>query len=105
MGFALFFHNYSTFRTAPGLYLEDLFVVPEHRRRGVGKALFSHVARLAVTRGCERLEWAVLEWNEPALAFYEKQRAVVLSDWRLCRMTGEALVRLAEQAAGAISRP
>ncbi len=98
VGFALFFHNYSTFRTAPGVYLEDLFVVPEHRRRGIGTALFSHVAGLAVARGCERLEWSVLEWNEPALAFYERQGATALDDWRLCRMTGPALASLAESA-------
>jgi GNAT superfamily N-acetyltransferase len=99
VGFALFFHNYSTFRTAPGLYLEDLFVEPASRRRGIGTALLAHVARLAVERGCARLEWAVLDWNAPALAFYARQEAAVLSDWRLCRMTGEGLGRLAARAA------
>jgi GNAT superfamily N-acetyltransferase len=102
LGFALFFHNYSTFKTGPGIYLEDLFVEPEHRRRGVGTALFAHVARLAVERGCARLEWAVLDWNAPALAFYERQGAVRLSDWRLCRMTGDALAKLAARAAATV---
>jgi len=94
IGFALFFHNYSTFRTAPGLYLEDLFVEPAYRRRGVGTTLLAHVARLAVERGCARLEWAVLDWNAPAIAFYERHGATVLPDWRLCRVTGDALARL-----------
>jgi GNAT superfamily N-acetyltransferase len=95
IGFALFFHTYSTFRTAPCLYLEDLFVEPAERRRGVGTALLAHVARLAVERGCARLDWAVLDWNAPAIAFYERHGADVLPDWRLCRVTGEALGRLA----------
>ena len=94
-GFALFFHNYSTFLTAPGLYLEDLFVVPAERGRGIGTALLRRVAALAVERGCGRLEWAVLDWNAPAIGFYERHRARVLPDWRICRVTGEALARLA----------
>ena len=95
VGFALFFHTYSTFRTAPCLYLEDLFVEPAARRRGVGTALLAHVAQLAVERGCARLDWAVLDWNAPAIAFYERHGADVLPDWRLCRVTGDALARLA----------
>ena len=98
IGFALFFHAYSTFRTAPVLYLEDLFVEPAHRRRGVGTALLARVAGLAVERGCARLEWEVLEWNAPAIAFYERQGAAVLPDWRRCRIGGEALPRLARPA-------
>ena len=103
IGFALFFHSYSTFRTAPGLYLEDLFVEPEQRRRGVGTALLARVARLAVERGCARLEWAVLDWNASAIAFYGQHGADVLPDWRLCRVTGDALARLAERARGGVS--
>jgi GNAT superfamily N-acetyltransferase len=95
VGFALFFHNYSTFLTAPGLYLEDLFVEPAHRGKGIGAALLRRVATLAHERGCGRLEWAVLDWNAPAIGFYERQGARVLPDWRICRVTGEALSRLA----------
>jgi GNAT superfamily N-acetyltransferase len=94
VGFALFFHNYSTFLTAPGLYLEDLFVEPAHRGKGIGAALLRRVAALAHERGCGRLEWAVLDWNAPAIGFYERQGARVLPDWRICRVTGEALSRL-----------
>jgi GNAT superfamily N-acetyltransferase len=93
-GFALFFSNYSTFLAKPGIYLEDLFVKPEMRRRGVGRALFTHVARLAVERNCGRFEWSVLDWNEPAIAFYRSLGAVPLSDWTVFRLTGEALRRL-----------
>jgi GNAT superfamily N-acetyltransferase len=93
-GFALFFSNYSTFLAKPGIYLEDLFVKPEMRRRGVGRALFTHVARLAVERNCGRFEWSVLDWNEPAIAFYGSLGAVPLSDWTVFRLTGEALRRL-----------
>ena len=99
IGFALFFHTYSTFRTAPCLYLEDLFVEPTERRRGVGTALLAHVARLALERGCARLEWAVLDWNASAITFYERQGADVLPDWRRCRVTGDALARLARRTA------
>jgi len=95
VGLALFFHNYSTFRTAPGLWLEDLFVEPPYRHRGIGTALLARVARVAAERGCARLEWSVLDWNAPAIAFYEGQGAEVLPDWRICRVTGAALTRLA----------
>lgn len=91
VGFALFFHNYSTFLGRPGIYLEDLFVRPEHRRRGHGKALLTAVARLASERGCGRLEWSVLDWNEPAIAFYRSLGAVPLEEWTTFRLTGEAL--------------
>ena len=94
-GFALYFHNYSTFLARRGLYLEDLFVIPQARGQGVGKALIGHCARLAVERGCGRFEWTVLDWNRPAIAFYESLGAQVLPDWQICRMTGEALERLA----------
>lgn len=97
LGFALFFQNFSTFLTRRGLYLEDLFVVPEARGRGIGKALMRHGARLAVERGCGRYEWAVLDWNAPAIDFYEAIGAIVLPDWRICRMGGEPLARLAAQ--------
>jgi GNAT superfamily N-acetyltransferase len=97
LGFALFFQNFSTFLTRRGLYLEDLFVVPEARGRGIGKALMRHGARLAVERGCGRYEWAVLDWNAPAIDFYEAIGAIVLPDWRICRMSGEPLARLAAQ--------
>jgi GNAT superfamily N-acetyltransferase len=90
VGFALFFHTYSTFRGQPGLYLEDLFVVPEHRRKGFGRALIREVARIAVDRGCGRLEWSVLDWNAAAIAFYGSLGATIMSEWRICRMTGEA---------------
>lgn len=95
VGFALFFYNYSTFLTKPGIYLEDIFVLPEYRQRGIGKALIRSVAQLAVERNCGRMEWAVLEWNQPAIAFYQRVGADVLPDWRICRVTGEALTNLA----------
>jgi GNAT superfamily N-acetyltransferase len=93
IGFALFFHNYSTFLTQPGLYLEDVFVRPEYRRQGVGKALLSAVAKIAVDRGCGRLEWSVLEWNQNAIEFYQSLGATVLPDWKICRLTGETLTK------------
>jgi GNAT superfamily N-acetyltransferase len=93
--FALFFHNYSTFLCKPGLYLEDLFVLPEHRRKGYGRALLGHLAKLALERGCGRFEWSVLDWNEPAIAFYRSLGAKMLDDWRIFRVTGEALGKLA----------
>lgn len=107
VGFALFFHNFSTFLTRRGIYLEDLFVVPQARGRGYGKALILHVARLAVERGCGRFEWAVLDWNRPAIDFYESLGATVLPDWRICRLTGEALARCASMPPipGAGARP
>lgn len=98
VGFALFFQNYSTFLTQPGLYLEDLFVLPEFRRQGIGKALITHLAELAVSRGCGRLEWTVLDWNQPAIDFYQKMGATVLPDWRICRVTGEALTQLGQSS-------
>jgi GNAT superfamily N-acetyltransferase len=94
VGFALYFHNFSTFLGRRGLYLEDLFVVPEARGRGYGKALMRHVARIAVERECGRFEWAVLDWNQPAIEFYRSLGAEVLPDWRICRLTGEALAAL-----------
>jgi GNAT superfamily N-acetyltransferase len=93
--FALFFHNYSTFLCKPGIYLEDLFVLPEHRRKGHGKALLSALAQVAKERGCGRFEWSVLEWNEPAIAFYRSLGAKLLDDWRTFRVTGQALDDLA----------
>lgn len=96
VAFALFFGNYSTFLTQPGLYLEDIFVLPAYRRRGIGKALLSEVARVAQGRQCGRLEWSVLDWNASAIAFYERVGASVLPDWRICRATGAPLVRLAK---------
>ncbi len=98
VGFALFFHNYSTFRGRPGLYLEDLFVEPEHRGRGHGKALLLALARLAVERGCARMEWSVLDWNQPAIDFYKKLGAVPLDEWTQYRLTGEALEHCARAA-------
>jgi GNAT superfamily N-acetyltransferase len=100
IGFALFFHNFSTFLGRPGLYLEDLFVVPEWRGRGVGRRLLTYLAQLAVERHCGRMEWSVLDWNEPALGFYRRLGASVMDDWRLCRLTGDALVRVAESSRG-----
>ncbi len=99
VGFALFFHNYSTFLARRGLYLEDLFVRPEHRGRGVGRALLARLAALAVERGCGRFDWSVLDWNESAIRFYESLGAVPLSEWTTYRLTGEALERLAGEAA------
>jgi GNAT superfamily N-acetyltransferase len=96
IGFALWFHNYSTFLGRRGLYLEDLFVLPAWRGRGVGRALLAYLARVAVARGCGRMEWAVLDWNEPALAFYRRLGARPLDDWTVHRLTGEALHLLAE---------
>lgn len=95
VGFALFFHNFSTFLARPGLYLEDLFVLPEHRRRGWGKRLLRELGRIAVERGCGRFEWSVLHWNEDAIAFYRSLGAQPMDDWRIMRVTGEALAKLA----------
>jgi GNAT superfamily N-acetyltransferase len=94
-GFALFFHNFSTFLGKPGLYLEDLFVLPEFRGRSIGKALLQYLAHLAVQRDCGRFEWAVLDWNRPARDFYESLGAEAKSDWIIHRVSGEALRRLA----------
>lgn len=96
-GFAVFFHNYSTFLGRPGLYLEDLFVLPEWRGQGLGRHLLSYLARLAVDRGCGRLEWAVLDWNEPAIRFYESIGAQPLADWTVYRLTGQPLQQLASE--------
>jgi GNAT superfamily N-acetyltransferase len=97
VGFALFFPNYSTFLTQPGIYLEDIFVLPEYRGQGIGKALLTSVAKLAVSRGCGRLEWSVLDWNEPAKGFYRRMGASILQEWQICRVTGSALTELAEK--------
>jgi len=94
VAFALFFHNFSTFLAQPGLYLEDLYVQPAHRRTGLGRQLLTHLARLAVARGCGRFEWSVLDWNRRAIAFYEGMGATVMPDWRICRLSGEALQAL-----------
>ena len=95
LGFALFFHNFSTFLGKPGIYLEDLYVRPEHRGTGAGRALLVRLARLAVERGCGRLEWWVLDWNEPAVGFYKRIGARAMDDWTVYRLTGDALERLA----------
>jgi GNAT superfamily N-acetyltransferase len=93
-GFALFFHNYSTFLTKPGIYLEDLFVMPELRGQGIGRELLAELARIAVARGCGRLEWSVLKWNEPAIGFYKSLGAVPMEEWQVFRLTGDALATL-----------
>jgi GNAT superfamily N-acetyltransferase len=98
VGFALFFTNYSTFLTQPGLYLEDLCVRLEHRRQGIGTALLQQVAKIALERHYGRLEWSVLDWNEGAIAVYENLGATVLPDWRICRVTGDRLKTLAQNA-------
>jgi hypothetical protein len=95
VGFALFFHNFSTFLARRGLYLEDLFVLPDARGHGYGKALIRYLAQLAVARNCGRFEWAVLDWNQPAIDFYRALGADLLPDWRICRLTGDALERFA----------
>ena len=94
-GFALFFHNFSTFLGKPGIYLEDLYVKPELRGAGIGRNLLAHLARLAKGRGCGRLEWWVLDWNEPSIGFYEKLGAVAMDDWTVYRVAGGALDELA----------
>lgn len=93
-GFALFFHNFSTFEGLPGIYLEDLFVRPGARGSGLGRSLLSHLASLAVERGCARLEWSVLDWNAPAIGFYEKLGARALKEWTIMRLDGSHLARL-----------
>jgi len=93
-GFALWFPNYSSFRGRHGLYLEDLFVRPQFRRRGIGSALFRHLARRCAVEGWTRFEWAVLDWNAPSIAFYKSLGANLLDDWTICRLTGDALARL-----------
>ncbi len=91
VGFALFFHNFSTFLGKPGMYLEDLYVRPAFRGRGLGKTLLTEVARIAVERDCGRMEWSVLDWNEPSIRFYESLGAKPMSDWTIYRLTGDAL--------------
>ncbi len=95
-GFALFFHNFSTFVGRPGIYLEDLFVQPEHRGKGYGRALLRRLAEIAVERECGRLEWAVLDWNEPAIGFYQSLGARPNTEWTVYRLAGEALETLAQ---------
>jgi len=95
VGFALYFFNYSTFLARPGLYLEDLFVKPECRGRGLGRALLLHLAKLANARGCGRMEWSVLDWNQPAIDFYESLGAQRMKQWQICRLTGPALAQYA----------
>jgi GNAT superfamily N-acetyltransferase len=97
VGFALFFHNFSTFLGLPGIYIEDLYIEPAWRGKGVGGALLSYVARLAKERGCGRLEWAVLDWNEPAICFYKNLGGRMLDDWRIFRVTGNALDTLSRK--------
>lgn len=97
-GFALFFHNFSTFEGKPGIYLEDLFVRPDARGSGLGKALLSHLAMLAVERDCARLEWSVLDWNEPAIGFYKKLGARLMDEWTVMRVDGTALQQLGAAA-------
>ena len=99
VAFALFFHNFSTFLGRKGLYLEDLFVQPSYRGRGYGRALLTQLARIAVVRDCGRFEWAVLDWNAAAIGFYESLGATLLPDWRISRVTGPALQRLAANPA------
>jgi len=101
VGFALFFHNFSTFLGRPGIYLEDLFVLPQHRGKGIGKALLLHIAALAQQRGCGRLEWAVLDWNRPAIEFYRALGARPMDEWTVFRLTGEPLEKLSRPPGGA----
>ncbi len=95
-GFALFFHNFSTFLGRPGIYLEDLFVIPALRGHGIGQVLLSHLAKIAVKRGCGRLEWAVLDWNTDAIRFYERLGAKPMDEWTMFRLTGDSLQELAQ---------
>lgn len=101
-GFALFFHNFSTFEGKPGIYLEDLFVKPEARGSGLGKALLSHLAALAVERDCARLEWSVLDWNEPAIGFYKSLSARFMDEWTVMRVDGPALKQLGANAGNSV---
>ena len=97
-GFAVFFHNFSTWLGQPGLYLEDLFVNPEMRGKGYGRALLAHLARIAHDRGCGRMEWAVLDWNEPAIQFYQSVGAKPMHEWTVFRLTRDEILKLAESA-------
>ncbi len=103
-GFALYFHNFSTFLSRPGIYLEDVFVHPEFRGRGIGKSLLLELARIARQRGCGRFEWAVLDWNTPSIEFYESLGAQGMDEWRLMRVTGASLERLADEGEVAAAR-
>lgn len=105
VSFALFFHNFSTFVGRPGLYLEDLFVKPDVRRRGIGRRMLAYLAHLAKERGCGRLEWSVLDWNEPAIDFYRSLAAAPMRDWTVHRISGGALDRLAKEFSKAVSDP
>jgi GNAT superfamily N-acetyltransferase len=96
VGFALFFHNYSTFRAQPGIYLEDLYVRPAFRGEGIGEALLKRIAKLAVERGCGRFEWSVLDWNQRAVEFYKALGAEPLNEWTMFRVSGDNLLRLAQ---------
>ena len=96
IGFALYFHNFSTFLGRAGLYLEDLFILPEYRGRGYGKATLRQLARIAVSRGCGRLEWCCLDWNKPSIDFYLSLGAVAMDEWTTYRLTGDALMHMAE---------
>ncbi|MEM7556305.1 MAG: GNAT family N-acetyltransferase [Cyanobacteria bacterium P01_A01_bin.84] len=97
IGFALFFHNYSTFLTKPGIYLEDLFVLAEYRGKGIGKALLTKVGEVATERNCGRFEWSVLDWNEPAKQFYRRMGASILKEWEICRVTEKQLKEMNDQ--------
>lgn len=97
VGFALFFHNFSTFLGRAGLYLEDLFVQPQHRGKGYGKALLRRLAQIALERGCGRMEWACLDWNKPSIDFYLSLDAAQLSDWTTYRLTGASLAAMAQE--------
>lgn len=96
LGFALFFHNFSTFLGRAGIYLEDLFVLPEYRGKGYGKALLKKLAQIAVERGCGRLEWSCLDWNSPSIDFYRSLGAIPMDDWTTYRLTGETLKKMSE---------
>jgi GNAT superfamily N-acetyltransferase len=96
IGFALFFHNYSTFRAQPGIYLEDLYVRPAFRGEGIGEAMLKRIAKLAVERGCGRFEWSVLDWNQRAVEFYKALGAEPLNEWTMFRVSGDSLIRLAQ---------
>ncbi|MEO6362452.1 MAG: GNAT family N-acetyltransferase [Caldimonas sp.] len=100
VGFALFFTNFSTFLARPGLYLEDLFVEPASRGQGIGQALLTRLAQTAVARGCGRFEWSVLDWNDDAIRFYERMGAVVMPEWRICRIAGETLAGFGAEPGG-----
>jgi GNAT superfamily N-acetyltransferase len=97
VGFSMFFHNYSSYLTKPGIYLEDIYVIPEYRQQGIGKALLTKVAQIAVERDCGRLEWNVLDWNVSAQKFYYRMGAEMIEDWRICRVNQENLIKLANQ--------